>query len=298
MTAPLHRPDWEIRSPMIDRLGESPVWDAAEQALYWIDFYGPTIRRLSASGVIDSWILPGVTQIGSIVRARGGLLAATDRGLFLFRLPSGDLHFVGDPNQGRADIGYNDAKTDRQGRYWVGTFDASETAPRGILYCLPPGGPAHVADSGYIVCNGPAFSPDGATLYFSDSLGRQVIAYGVGAASPTLSNRRRFFTLPEDEGIPDGLTVDEDGHVWLAHYGAGLISRLDPQGTRIARYAVPAANVTSLCFGGPDLRTVFVTTGIDPQAGPESDAFAGRLLGFVPGCRGLEDVVCTLEPLA
>lgn len=282
MSDAMFNPDWTICSPTRDKLGESPVWSADEQALYWIDFYGPTIHCLIEDGEVQSWTVPHVTQIGSIVMARGGLLAATDKGLYMVQPETGKVDLYGDPNNGRPGIGYNDAKTDRHGRYWVGTYDTAETAPRGVLYCLDGAGQTHVGDTGYVVCNGPAFSPEGTTLYFSNSIGRRIMAYDLSAASSTLHNRRLFFELPAHEGMPDGLTVDAEGNVWVAHYGGGLLSRLSPTGRRIARYAVPALNVTSLCFGGPDLDTLFVTTG-ESTINDRS----GCLLSFKPGNKGL-----------
>jgi sugar lactone lactonase YvrE len=269
------------------RLGESPVWSVAEQALYWVDFYGPAIHRLSpADGQLHSWPVPGVEQVGSIVLARDRqLLAATDKGLFRFNRKTGEVSFVADPNGRRDGIGYNDAKVDRQGRYWVGTFDVAETAPRGILYRLDEFHQAVVADSGYVVCNGPAFSPDGGVLYFSDTVGRQVIAYDVDKVSGALSGRRLFFHLPDDEGFPDGLTVDSAGCLWVAHYGAGLISRLAPTGERLSSLRLSTLNTASLCFGGADLSRLYVTTGIHP-----TDSLGGRLLSFDSGVTGLPDI--------
>lgn len=283
MSDHLIEPEWTVCSSERDKLGESPVWIAAEQALYWVNFYGPHIHKLDRNGVLRSWTVPKATQIGSIVAAHEGLLAATDKGLCMFRPATGDIEFFADPNGGRLGIGYNDAKVDRAGNYWVGTFDASEAAPRGILYRVQRDGQFHVGDSGYVVCNGPAFSPNGETLYFSDTVGRQIFAYDVDHRSFQLHNRRQLFVVPADEGMPDGLTVDAEGHLWLAHYGGGLISRLAPDGNRVARYKVPAINVTSLCFGGPDLGTLYVTTG------ESVEEKSGALVSFKPGRVGLPE---------
>ncbi|MEX2200967.1 MAG: SMP-30/gluconolactonase/LRE family protein, partial [Dongiaceae bacterium] len=162
-----------------DALGESVFWHAGEQALYWIDFFGPSLHRFDPlSGARQEWAIPGSRQVGSAVPlADGRLLLALDDGLHIFDPARTRVSFFADPNEGRPGIGYNDAKVDRAGNYWVGTYDAAERAPRGILYRMTPDRTVRVADSGYMVCNGPAFSPDGRILYFSDTAGRRLLAY-------------------------------------------------------------------------------------------------------------------------
>lgn len=285
-------PGWSIISDTRDKLGESPVWCADKRLLYWVDFYGPTIRWCNpAGGEAGSWTLPAVSQIGSIVRAGDGFLAAIDTGIAFVDPHFRTLQPFADPNAGRPGIGYNDAKPDRQGRYWFGTFDAAETDPRGILYCMESADHVHVADSGFIVCNGPALSPDGSILYFSDSMGRRILAYDLALDSPALRNRREFFAVPDGEGLPDGLTVDAEGFVWIAQYGAGLISRVSPEGKRVLSLKTPTPNVTSLCFGGDKLDTLFVTTG---EVVDENRLPAGCLLSFAPGVSGLTETDCRI----
>ena len=255
--------DWKLETATRARLGESPLWNQREGALYWIDFYGPTVHRLlPASGIHQSWRLSGANTVGSIAFANDGrLIVALDNGLKLFDPRDQSLIGFADPGGGRDGIGYNDAKVDRTGRYWVGTYDIAETAPRGILYRVELNGEAHVAESGYVVCNGPAFSPSGDKLYFSDTVGRQLIAYNLEAKSGRLTSRRIFAHIGDDEGFPDGLTVDSEGCLWCSHYAGGRVTRFAPDGTRLTVLRLPVCNVTSLCLGGVDLRTLFVTTG-------------------------------------
>ena len=166
--------EWKILAQTRDRLGESPMWHPGEQALYWVDWYGPVIHRMRwGQEKIDTWTIPGETIIGSFVFARGGkLLIAVNSGLKLFDPQTGAIAAFADPNEGRPAVAYNDSKLDRFGRLWVGTFDLPETEPRGILYCVEANGRWSVGDSGFAVCNGPAFSPDGQTMYFSNSVGQ------------------------------------------------------------------------------------------------------------------------------
>ena len=275
-----------------DRLGESPMWHPGEQALYWVDWYGPTLRRMWKDGQIESWTIPGTTFIGSFVFATGGrLMLAIDTGLALFDPRTGALTHFADPSGAREAVAYNDSKVDWSGRLWVGTFDIPETEPRGILYCVDAKGHSQIADSGFIVCNGPAFSPRGDILYFSDSVGRRILAYDMDRESGSLRNRRVFAHLSDDEGLPDGLTVDSEGSLWCAHYGAGRLTRYAPDGTVLAVIALPCPVVTSMSFGGPDLTTLFVTTGWSPgvQRAEDEEGPGGGLFAIETGIRGLPE---------
>ena len=275
-----------------DRLGESPLWHPGEQAIYWTDLYGPTLHRLRPGGTVESWHVPGTSVIGSFVFVRGGcLLLAVDTGLVLFDPATGAFAPFADPNEGREGVIYNDSKVDRAGRLWVGTVDLVEKEPRGILYCVDPQGRSSVGDSGFIVCNGPAFSPRGDILYFSDSLGRRLIAYDLDPGSPRLRNRRLFAAMGPDEGIPDGLTVDAEGGVWCAHYGAGLLTRYAPDGTVLLRLQVPCPVVTAMGFGGPDMTTLYVTTGwaFGVKRAEDEQGPGGALFSYELGIRGIPE---------
>lgn len=279
---------WRIVGASRDKLGESPQWDHRTGDFYWVDFFGPTIRRLSADGARRDWTLKGFTNIGSVVLcADARLLIGVEKGLFFFDPRDGSVTPFADPNDGRQDILYNDAKVDRHGNYWVGTCDAPETAPRGIFYGLNRQGKWHVADSGFAVCNGPSFSPKGEVLYFSDSMGRQSLAYDLDPAG-RLSNRRVFQTYTAEDGFPDGLCVDAQGFIWVAMYDGGKVLRLSPEGGRVATLTLPVRNVTSCCLGGKDLRTLFVTTA---QAADGSEPDGGAVFALEVEIPGLPEPI-------
>lgn len=271
-----------------DRLGESPMWSAAEQSLYWVDWYGPTLRRRKwGEDRVESWTIPGETTLGSFVFAAGGkLLIAVDSGLKLFDPAAAALTPFADPNQARPGVAYNDSKLDRFGRLWAGTFDLPETEPRGILYCVEADGTWSVADSGFAVCNGPAFSPDGRTMYFSDSASRRVLAYDVSPSSRIPAHRRVFASF--EDGLPDGLTVDAEGCLWCALYGAGRVVRLAPDGAVMTAFDLPCPVVTAAAFGGPDMTQLFITTGQSPGGEPGP---GGAVFVIETGIRGLAEPV-------
>lgn len=275
-----------------DRLGESPMWHAGEQAIYWTDLYGPIVHRMMSGGEVESWTIPGTRHIGSFVFVTGGrLMLVIDTGLVLFDPATRRITPFTDPNQGREGVIYNDSKIDRFGRLWVGTLDLAEKEPRGILYCVDGQGHATVGDSGFTVCNGPAFSPKGDVLYFSDSVGRRLIAYDLSPGSRHLRNRRDFATMGPDEGIPDGLTVDAEGGVWCAHYGAGRLTRYAPDGSVLAVIDLSCPIVTSMGFGGRDMKTLYVTTGWSAgiERAEDEPGLGGGLLAIDTGCTGLPE---------
>jgi sugar lactone lactonase YvrE len=271
-----------------DRLGESVLWHPEEQALYWIDFYEPAVRRWTpGADVPQSFRLGKSKTIGALAFGMvGRLLVVLDEGVHWFDKESGGLELFADPNQHRDGVSYNDAKVDRQGRLWVGTYDMEERDPRGVLYRVDGLGQAALADSGFVVSNGPAFSPDGAILYFSDTVGRQLLAYRLDAETGRLSERRQFAALDDAGGVPDGLCVDCEGGVWCAIYGGARVLHFTPGGQIDQVIEVPPANVTSCCLGGDDLRMLFIASGEGPANRAPDLIHDGALLAVaveVPG---------------
>lgn len=269
--------DWTIVSTTRDRLAESPMWHPGEEALYWTDWYGPTLhRKLWGQEKVESWTIPGETVLGCLVFAGGGrLLLAVDSGLVIFEPGTGRITPFANPDGGREGMVYNDGKLDRFGRLWVGTYELTETDPRGILYCVTPDGASSIGDAGFASCNGPAFSPDGRTLYFSDSVGRRILAYDVSPATRRLANRRVFASFTPEQGLPDGLTVDSEGGVWCALYGGGCVVRFSADGSLHSRHALACPITAAVAFGGPDLSTLFVATGWSPGVERAADERLG-----------------------
>ncbi len=198
------------------------MWHPTEEALYWIDYYGPYIhRQKQPKGPVERWKVARGEIIGSLVFAGEGLLVlAVDHGLHFFDTATGGMRFFADPKNGKIDLAYNDSKADRAGRYWVGTLNLAETVPNGVFYRVHADGRATIADEGFLICNGPAFSPDNRILYFSNSAGRRILAYDLDLDG-SISGRRTFFSFSCGDGMPDGLTVDSDGNIWCALYGGG-----------------------------------------------------------------------------
>lgn len=246
---------WEARAT----LGEGPVWVAEEAALYWVDIKAPAVHRLEpSSGQRRSWRMP--RTLGCLVpRASGGFVAGFHDGFAYVDLESGEVEHIVDPEPDRPGNRLNDGKCDTHGRLWAGSMDNAEEERNGALYRVLPDGSCACMDDGYFITNGPAFSVDGSVMYHTDSVDRTIFAFDV-TPEGGLSGKRTFVEIPEDAGYPDGMTVDAEDHLWVAHFAGSRLSRFDPGGTLESTIALPVSNATSVAFGGPELRTLYVTT--------------------------------------
>jgi sugar lactone lactonase YvrE len=270
--------------PLACELGEGPLWWGS--ALWFTDIKGFKIHRFDpVSGTGRSWNAP----------APVGFLAPLENGRFIAGARTGLLEFdpasrifqtlcVVEPHLPANRL--NDGAVDAKGRLWFGSMDDSEADASGVLYQLTEVGPKTM-DSGIVITNGPAFSPDGRTLYHTDTLGRTIHAFDAGDDG-TLSNKRPFVTIESGAGWPDGPVVDSKGFVWTGLFGGWAARRYSPDGRLVDEVRFPVANVTKLAFGGDDLRTVYATTawkGLD-AAQRAAQPLAGGLFRFradVPG---------------
>jgi sugar lactone lactonase YvrE len=249
-------------------LGECPVWSAEEQTLYWVDSYAPALHRLDpATGATRRWAMP--RPIGSFgLRESGGAVVALRDGFHLLDFDTGELSFLIGPMQ-VPGTRFNDGKVSPDGRFWAGTMDEEKLSrPLGALYRLDPDGALHRMVDGLIVSNGLAWSGDGRTMFHSDSKGMVVWAYDYDPEHGTMANRRVVARPTEEVGRPDGAAVDADGFYWSAGISAGVLNRWAPDGRLDQVIPLPCSNPTMPCFGGPDLKTIFVTSlrhGVAPD---------------------------------
>lgn len=260
--------------PVGAQLGEGPVWSATEQALWFVDIKGQAIHRYhEPSGARDSW--PAPAQPGFILPARdGGFVCGLKTGLHRFDPETGafsPLHQVEPDKPGNR---LNDGFVDSRGYLWFGSMDDEERAPTGALYQLTDRGCIR-RDDGYVITNGPAESPDGRTLYHTDTLARTIYAFA-RAEDGVLSDKRVFARI--ETGHPDGPIVDSMGYVWTGLYGGWGVARYAPDGKLIGKLELPCANVTKAAFGGEDLRTLYITTawkGLDDRQRAEQPLAGG-----------------------
>jgi xylono-1,5-lactonase len=240
-------------------LGEGPMWSAAEDCVWFVDIKRHKIHRFEPATLSTrSWDAPA--QPGFIVpRAGGGFIAGLKTGLHRFDHGPGRFELMATIEDPALENRLNDAHVDSLGRLWFGTMHDAEQSLTGALYCLDHRGAVRRVDSGYCITNGPAISPDGRSLYHTDTLKRVIYAFDLGDEGG-LSNKRVFTTIDPGGGYPDGLSVDAGGGVWIALFGGWGIRCYSPRGELINRVRLPCANVTKAAFGGTDGRTLYITS--------------------------------------
>lgn len=240
-------------------LGESPVWSTAEQALYWVDIIAPCLHRFDpTTGDRRTWKMP--SSIGCAALASdGGLLVALRDGIFHFNQNTETLRLIAHPEPSIAGNRYNDGKVAPDGRFFVGTMDEATLCQRtGALYRLDPDGSTQRVRDNLIVSNGLAWSADGTKMFHSDSKGKEIFRFDYH--NGCLSQPVLIATPDEADGRPDGAATDLAGIYWSAGISAGVLNGYCASGARLHRIALPCAAPTMPCFGGADMRTLFVTS--------------------------------------
>jgi sugar lactone lactonase YvrE len=246
------------------KVGEGPVWDVAEQALYYIDIFEKKVFRWDpANGDRMSWDVPDM--IGSMaLRKGGGAIVALVTGIHALDFETGEVTPFALLDPVDPEVQLADGKVDRRGRFVFGTSHRAMQQPRGGLWSLGIDGRLTQLDNDIHLGNGPCWSPDDAVLYHADSLRHTIYAYDYDIESGAAGNRRAFFDSSAYGPIPDGATVDSDGNLWTAICEGGVVLCLSPQGKVIREVPFPTNIPASCMFMGPDLDRLFVPT-IDPS---------------------------------
>lgn len=244
---------WDVKAT----LGEGALWDAARRQVWFVDIKGRRIHRCDEDGgARRSWDAP--SQVGFVAPLDGGgMVCGLEDGLYRFVEATGEFAPLVKVEADLHGNRFNDGHVDAKGRLWFGSMDNGEEEATGALYRFD-GAQVASMDAGYIITNGPALSPDGRTLYHTDTLAKRIHAFHL-TPNGALESKRTFIEL-EAPGHPDGMAVDADGHLWVATFGGWRIDRFDPQGKKVGEVRFPCSNITKLAFGGADLRTVYVTT--------------------------------------
>lgn len=282
MSANPNVPLWHTLSTDRFVLGESPFWHPHEQTLYWVDIAGKKLCRANVyMGTVQTWEMP--SEPGCIApAARGGLVVALRHGIFRAREWAGALEQIATLPYDTATVRANDGKCDAVGRFWVGTIDEPKASHAAALYsvdCRTGSARVQCHANDALTGNGLAWSPDGRTVYWADTPAHVVHAWDFDAGTAALTHHRKHLQLPPKPagwafgqpgyaGRPDGAAVDVDGNYYSAMYEGARVCKFAPDGTLLDAFAVPAACPTMPCFGGEDLKTLYLTTasgGRSPQ---------------------------------
>lgn len=263
----------ELAGSYRSRWGEGPLW--WDNSLYYVDIEGHQVLRYDPeSDREETWEIG--ERVGTVVpRREGGLVIAGDKGFALLDPLSGEITPLGDPESDKPDNRVNDGKCSPDGRFFAGTISLVKKEGDAALYRLDPDHTIHKVYEGVTNSNGIVWTADGGTMFYIDTPRLAVLAFDYDATTGSLSGERIAFSTAERvPGVPDGMAIDSEGHLWIAFCHGGCVVCFDQDGAELRRIEFPCREVTAPAFGGAELGDLYVTTGIP---GSEVEEAAGRL---------------------
>lgn len=271
------------------QLGEAPVWHPGEDRLYWVDILQPAVYRFDPKTERNETCALGKLVSAVMPVAGGGVMVATQDGIEVLDFDTGALTVFADPESQFVENRLNDAKVGPGGAIWVGSMRLDASKPTGGLFRVTTGGSTERKESGITVSNGLGWSPDGRTFYFVDTIPGIIYAYDSEPGSGALSNRRIFARIPQEEGRPDGLTIDQAGGVWCAIWDGWCVRRFTSEGALDRVIELPVPRPTSVSFGGPDNATLYITSARTrlPATTLAEAPLSGGIFACTPGETGI-----------
>lgn len=271
-------------------VGEGPIWDDEQQLLYWVDIMANTLFTYTPT-TGESRAFDVGQHVGTVVpRTSGGVMLAVYDGFAAFDLATQQLSLINNPESHLPNNRFNDGKCDPAGRFWAGTMAYEDQTTQGSLYRLDPDLTVHKMLDNLAISNGIVWSLDQRTMYFVDSFAYDVKAFDYDLATGDITNGRPVIHIPREMGIADGMTIDTEGMLWVAHFGGSRVCRWHPgTGEILQTIHLPVSQVTACAFGGPELDTLYITSaaiGLSDEA-LQQEPHAGGLFVAKPGQRGL-----------
>jgi sugar lactone lactonase YvrE len=242
-------------------LGEGPVWDAKRKTICWIDILKGEIHEYSPEQKTHR-IIQVHQMIGSIaVCSNGNFLAALQNGFGFIDRTSGEVRMIADPEAHLPKNRFNEGKCDPEGRFFAGTMSLSEDPQAGNLYVLENNFSVAKKIEGVTISNGMAWSSDHKTFYYTDTPTFEIAAYDYDKSTGNINNKRIIIKIPKEDGCPDGMTIDNEGMLWIAHWDGWQITRWNPDtGEKLYHIPLPVSRVTSCAFGGNNLNNLYITS--------------------------------------
>jgi sugar lactone lactonase YvrE len=282
-------------APML--VGESAIWHEVESALYWVDIEGLTVNRLhAASGKFSSWKM-GSNPSALAIDDNNFLVVATRERLLRLNTTDGAETPIADAPYDTSKVRFNDGRVDPAGRFWIGTMYEPRDQPAAEMYVLARDNLRCAWRGGMTNSNGLAWSLDGRTMFHADTTTHRIDCYDFDVATGEHSNRRTILTFPTDKtapdygGRPDGATIDSEGMYWVAMFEGGRVLRISPTGEILREIKLPVRCPTSVCFGGPDLRTLYITSASQGRSSEEIAQYphTGKVLSVRLDVAGREE---------
>ena len=272
------------------QVGEGPLWDEEQQVLYWVDILSSLLYIYDpATG--ENRALDVGRHVGTVVtRASGGLMLAVREGFASFDLETQELTLIANPEAHITGNRFNDGKCDPAGRFWAGTMAYENPTNQGSLYRLDTDLSVHKIFGDVAISNGIIWSLDHTTMYYIDTLRKNVRAFDYADDTGDISNERVIINVPEEIGMPDGMAIDSEGMLWVAHYGGSCVSRWNPNTAQLLeKIDLPVTQVTACAFGGPNLDILFITSAAQEldAAELERQPLAGGLFSIKTPYQGV-----------
>jgi len=251
----------EVVCEKISELGEGPLWDPSRKLICWVDILNGQIHEWCPESKKRHTLSVG-QMIGAMAVCNDETyIAAMKNGFGFVNRKTGDVKMVANPEANLPGNRFNDGKCDPAGRFWAGTMPISEDEDSGSLYVLSAGDKVEKKESDISISNGLAWSLDNKVLYYIDTPTLKVVGYDFDIENGNITNKRTIINVPKEEGFPDGMTIDNEGMLWIAHWGGWQITRWNPKtGEKIAAIKLPVSNVTSCAFGGESLEDIYITS--------------------------------------
>jgi sugar lactone lactonase YvrE len=272
-------------------LGEGPSWDAEKNLLYWVDIPGEKVHIYDPVNNTDRTVSTG-QFVSTVVPANSGELILTmHHGFYSLDLETEELNPIVDPESHISKNRFNDGKCDAAGRFWAGTMAINESKEKGALYCLEKDFSVKKVLDQVSISNGIAWDDRNKTMYYIDTPTKKIVAFDFELDSGTINNKRIIIDFPKGKGFPDGMNIDAEGMLWIAHWDGSKVSRWNPNnGEMLDSISVPVSKVTSCAFGGKNLDELYITTARVGLSEEElsSQLHAGGLFKVIPGVKGTE----------
>ncbi len=271
-------------------VGEGALWDEESQVLYWVDILSNMLYCYDpATGENRSWDVG--QHVGTVVlRESGGAMLALRDGFASFDFDSGRVTMIADPEADRPGNRFNDGKCDPGGRFWAGTMAYQDQSTQGSLYRLDPDMSVHKMVGEIGISNGIVWNRTADTMYYIDSMAYTVRAFDYDNATGAIRNERVVVQVDQGMGLPDGMAIDAEDMLWVAHFGGSCVRRWNPQtGTLLSQIDLPTAQITSCAFGGPNLDVLYITSAANGygEADFAREPNAGNLFAAKPGVQGV-----------
>lgn len=272
------------------KLGEGALWNHKTGELLWVDIKGEILNFYNPRTLNNKEMFTG-QMIGTVVPTQSGkVLVALQKGIYGFDPETGAKKRIVSPEADEPNNRFNDGKCDPAGRFWAGTMSLVGAKNAGALYRLDPDSTVHKMIDGVSISNGIVWSADKTAMYYIDTPTRKVMRYDYNIGTGEIANPAVAVEIPDGMGSPDGMTIDENDHLWVALWGGSAVACFNPEtGELLRKIEVPAKNVTSCAFGDDDLGTLYITTAREATSDEELEKFphAGGVFKTRPGVKGV-----------